>query len=279
MFLSLKNRKQFALFYFLCFAVYYGGYSCQGILLHQLKPVFFLNRLDLTLNIIFLTNLHHEVISHPWLQILLDALYLFLPLILCISCWRGYRVQYVLAIATAFFNLVYAVLLSSLSPLSTEGFTGWILLPLIFAFRSEASFYYILHSVRYFFLLIFFSAAVWKIRAGGLFNTEQMSAILLKQHAAYLAGMRDDWFSKLIYYLVKHERLSYLIYLLATLMEGVFLIGFFTKRYDRALILVFLSFVTFDYFLMRINYFSWTAFMGCLWYSGLKLNTGNAEPL
>ena len=279
MFLSIKHRKQLVLFYFLCFAVYYGWYWYHGILLHQLKPVFFLNRLDLTANIVLLTNLHHAIIDQPWLQILFDALYFILPLALYISCIRDYRIQYFLAVATAVFNLVYAVMLSALSPLSIEGFTGWMLLPLLFAFKRGSSFYYMFHSLRYFFLLIFFSAALWKFRAGGIFNEEQMSAILLKQHSAYLVGKPDDWFSSMIGYLVKHDKLSYLIYLLATLMEGVFIIGFFTRRYDRILILLFLTFVAFDYFLMRINYFSWTAFIGCLWYSRLTPDTGNTETL
>ena len=274
MYLNLAHRKQLVIFYLICFSGYFAWYLYHGILLHQLNPVFFLNRLDLTVNIILTTNLHHAIIANSWLRVLFDCLYVFLPLLLCICVVRGYRMQYFLAIATSIFNLVYAVLLSILSPLSIEGFTPWVVLPVLFVFRGQSSFYYALHCFRYFFLLAFFSAAAWKFRAGGIFNIEQMSAILLKQHAAYLAGATGDWFSGMVYFLVRHEKLSYLLYLLATLLEGTFIIGFFTRKYDRALILLFLTFVVFDYFLMRINYFSWTAFMGCLWYSGYKVNDG-----
>ncbi len=272
MFLSLKHRKQFAIFYFVCFVIYYGWYYFHGLLLHQLAPVFFHNRPDLTVNIIMLTDVQHAVMnSHP-LQMLLDCSFILLPLSLCISCVAGYRVQYFLAVLTAVFNLLYAILLSLMSPLSIEGFTGWMLLPLIFTFKKEVSFYYALQTMRYFFLLIFFSAALWKIRAGGLFNTEQMSAILLKQHAAYLVTAPGNWFSKFINYLVIHKQLSYIIYLAAGLGELVFVIGFFTRKYDKLLIIIFIAFVSLDYFLMRINYFSWTAFLGCLWFSRHKLN-------
>ncbi len=271
MFLSSNHRKQFALFYFLCFALYYGWYYYHGLLLHQLAPVFFYNRLDVTVNFIMLTNLHNTIIHSPVLQIIFDGLFILLPLLLCISCIKGYRLQYVLAIATAVFNLVYTFLITILSPLSIQGYSGWILIPLIFAFRKEASFYYSLQTIRYFFLLIFVSSALWKIRAGGIFNEEQMSGILLKQHAAYLVEQPADWFSKMINYLVIHKPISYSIYLAATISELVFIVGFFTKRYDRILIIVFLAFVSLDYFLMRINYFSWTAFLGCLWFSRHKL--------
>ena len=245
----------------------------HGMMLHQLAPVFFLNKLDVTVNVVLLTNLHTAVMNSPVLQLTLDGLYFLLPVLLCICCIGGYRLQYILAIATAVFNLCYGILLSTMSPLSIEGFTGWIMLPLVFAFKKDGYFYYMLHTMRYFFLLIFASAALWKIRAGGIFNTEQMSAILLKQHAAHLVGSPGDWFSKFINYLVIHKQLSYCIYLMATLCELVFFIGFFTKKYDKALVIIFLAFITFNYFLMGINYFAWSAFLGCLWFSRYKLKT------
>ena len=270
MFLNNTHRKRFAIFYLICFAVYYGWYCYHGLLLHQLAPVFFHNKLDITSNIIQLSDLFNIVIRTPWLQILFDALFLLLPLLLCVCCIAGYRMQYLLAILTAVFNLIYAVLLSSMSALSMEGFVSWMMLPIIFAFRNETSFYYTLQSMRYFFLLIFFSSAVWKIRTGAIFNTEQMSAILVNQHAACLVDQPDSWFSNFIKYLISHKQISYVIYLLATLSEFVFVIGFFTKRFDRLLIIIFLVFVALDYFLMGINYFSWIAFLGCLWFSRLE---------
>ncbi len=276
MFLSSIHRKKIAAFYFICFALCYGWYYLHGLLLHQLSPVFFLNKLDITVNLVLLTNLHTAVINNPVLQVVLDSLYFLLPLSLFISCLAGYKLQYILAIATSAFNLVYAILLSTMSPLSIEGFTGWIMLPLVFAFKNERSFYFILQTMRYFFLLIFFSAALWKIRAGGIFNTEQMSAILLKQHAAYLVGSTGEWYVGFINYLVSHKILSYCLYLAAALAEFVFIIGFFTKKYDRLLIIIFLAFALFDYFLMGINYFSWSAFLSCLWFSSYKLKTAGA---
>lgn len=229
--------------------------------------MFFHNKLDLTSNIIQLGNLFTIVISSYKLQILLDCLFFLLPALLCISTVAGYKVQNFLAILTAVFNLVYAVVISAMSPLSIEGYIGWMVLPLVLVSRNDTCFYYALQAIRYFFLLILFSSAIWKVRAGGIFNGEQMSAILVNQHAAYLADQPGNWYSNFIKYLVIHKQLSYIIYLLATLSELAFVVGFFTKRYDRLLILIFVAFVSLDYFLMKINYFSWTAFLACLWFS------------
>ena len=271
MFLSNLHRKQLAIFYFICFAVCYGWYCFHGLLLHQVAPIFFQNKLDLTVNLIMFTNLQHYILHNSQLQFFFDIAYFMLPLALCISCFFTNRLQSVLALVTSGFNLLYAVIVSATTPLSIEGFTGWIVLPLLFTFKSESSFYYMLHTLRYFFILIFFSSALWKIRAGGIFNMEQMSGALLIQHAAYLAGSQTDWFANFIKYLINHKQLSYFIYLMATIFEFVFIVGFFTKKYDKALIGVFLLFVVGDYFLMEINYFSWSAFLGCLWFSRFRL--------
>lgn len=268
MVLNNSHRKNFAIFYCCCFTISFCWLFFNGWLLHQLQPVFFLNRLDLSLNILFLTGIQHAIIKSFALQLSLDILYFILPLLLLFTVNR--KKQVYLAIINSIFNLMYALILSSVSPLSIAGFVGWILLPLLFVFTSDRGFYYALNSMRYIFLLIFFSAGFWKIRAGGVFNAEQMSAILLKQHAAYLTQSPTDWFSSIVNYLVINYRFSYFIYLCSGIAELVFVVGFFTKKADKLLILIFLLFILFDFFLMRINYFAWVAFLGCLWFAKYK---------
>jgi hypothetical protein len=240
---------------------------CNASLLHQFQPVFFTNRLDFSLNLLVLTDLPALVIRNSFVSFFLDTLYFLLPALLVLLCLINNKFQYFIALLNSIFNFIYALLISSLSAYSIEGFVGWILLPLIFTFKTDKGFYYALSSVRYVFLLIFFSAGVWKIRAGGIFNVEQMSGILIAQHAAYITGYTEDWFTKAIEYLISHSKVSYTFYLTAAIAELVFLIGFFTKKYDKFLIIIFLLFVLFNFIIMRINYFSWVAFLGCLWFS------------
>ena len=267
MFLDQIHRKRFVIFYFCCFTISYCWLFFNGLLLSQLKPVFFLNRLDLSLNLLFLTGIQHAVMNNNSLRLFFDVGYYALPLLLLIACIRNNRLQYLLAAVIVFFNLVYALLLSSLSMLSVEGFVGWILVPLIFIARSGKGFYYTMHCIRFLFLLVFFSAGLWKIRGGGIFNIEEMSAILLRQHAPYITELPNDWFTRCVYYLANHNKLSYAFYFIATVAELVFVLGFFTKRFDKLLIVAFILFVVFDFALMRINYFAWSAFLGCLWFS------------
>lgn len=273
MYLNQLHRKYCIIFYSACFLLSYCWLAFNGLLLHQLSPVFFINRLDFSLNLLFLTGIQNAVINNYWLQFLLDGIYLLATLLLVFTTLINSRFRYVAALFSIVVNFMYALLISSLTALSIEGFVCWILLPVIFIFKSETAFYYGLQAMRYIFLLIFFSAGLWKIRAGGIFNVEQMSAILLLQHSSYVTADTGNWFSKFIIYLVNNTWLSYAIYLIATLAEIAFIIGLFTKKADKLLILVFVLFAVFDLFLMRINYFSWLSFLPCLWYAKYALPT------
>ncbi|HQW85075.1 MAG TPA: hypothetical protein PK987_11455 [Ferruginibacter sp.] len=274
--LNKIHRKQVAYFYVVCFLISYAWLFFNSLLLHQLKPVLFINRLDISLNILFLTGIQKAVIQNNFLQLLLDILYLFFPFTLLLTV--NSKKQIYAAIGNSVFNFIYALLLSSFSTLSIEGFVSWILLPLLFLFNSEKGFYYVLHSMRYVFLMIFFSTGLWKLRAGGIFNIDEMSGILLKQHAAYISQQSNDWFSSVIHYLVVHYKFSYTFYLATTLLELTFVVGLFTRKFDKLLIVLFILFVCFDFVLMRINYFSWVAFLGCLWYAKYD-EAGKDKPL
>ena len=214
-----------------------------------------------------LTNIGNAILNNYPLQMVLDVLYLVLPIILLVSVTKNYRGQYALALLHVSFNFVYTLLLTIVAPLSIQWFAGWVLIPLIFMFKNVRSFYFALHCMRYIFILIFFSAGLWKIRGGGVFNIEQMSAIFVRQHSGLLLDVAGNWYEEMIRFFIRRLPLSYSIYIAGTIAELLFVIGFFTRKYDRFLIGVVVSFMILDFLLMKINYFSWLAFLGCLWFS------------
>jgi hypothetical protein len=65
----------------------------------------------------------------------------------------------------------------------------------------------------------------------------------------------------MIRYLVQHPAISYAFYAAACLLELSFVIGFFTKKYDRRLMVAFFVFLVMDYLVMRIIYFEWLPFV------------------
>lgn len=269
----IKNDhiKLYALYYLLCFSICYLWFIANGLLFSAINPVFFQNKPDFTGNIFMLSNIQYALINNNWLRILWDAGYLILPFLLVYAVYYSKKGQVVLAITTAVFAIVYNYFFSMMSFVSIEVFVAWMFVPLVFAAPGIKGFYFATHCIRILFLLFFFTTALWKIRSGGVFNPDQMSAILFKQHLPILVDGYDYWFSRFISFLISHQKFTYALYLLTVVIEFVFVIGFFTRKYDRILIFLFGIFVLFDYFLMEINYFTWFPFLGCLYFSRLEL--------
>ena len=88
-----------------------------------------------------------------------------------------------------------------------------------------------------------------------------MSGVLLEQHKELLTNSPGYWQTSFILYLINHEALSYLLYVLACVVELSFIVGFFTKKYDRYLLLAFAIFLVMDYLIMRIAFFEWLPFV------------------
>lgn len=267
MLLTEKHIKQFAVFYLCCFLLTYIWFAYHGLLFSGVSPVFFLNKLDITHNIFMLSNLQHFLLQNGWLRIIFDACYLLLPIILTYACIENKNWRSSIAVVTGLFAIIYCSFLSTMSFVSAENYLAWMLVPFIFYGRSVKNFYFSIQIIRLLFTLFFFSAALWKLRTAAVFNIEEMSAILFRQHASYLAIGNNDWYSQLIRYLINNEVLSYCFYLFAVIAEFVFIAAFFTRKFDRYLIVSFLLFAIFDYLLMNINYFSWLPFMGCFYLS------------
>ena len=267
MLLNKKHIKQFVIFYLLCFLLNYGWLFYNGLLFSSFKPVFFLNRLDFTFNIEMLTNLQHALINSKSLCICFDSIFLLLPFLLAYCSIKEKKWLPLIACSTGVFNIFYTLFLSSMTFITPANFIAWILVPLVFCVTGIKSFYYNLHTIRILFILMFFSAALWKIWGGGVYNSEEMAGILLRQHANLLVSNPASAYAQFIYCLVRHKAFLNCCYLLGFLAEFSFVIGLFTNKYDRFLILLFTSFVLFDYVLMQINLFEWMPFMGCFYFS------------
>jgi len=216
-----------------------------------------------------LTNLQHYLLQYHWLRICFDIAYLLFPVFLVYTCLKNKKAQSVLALSTAFFSILYNSFFSTMSFVSIENAVAWMFVPLLFYPRTIMGFYYFLQCERLLFIIIFFSAALWKIRVGGLFNVEGMSTILFRQHASYLAVQSGGMYTNLITYLINHQAVSYLLYFFAFVAEFIFVVGLFTKKFDKILMLSFCLFALADYILMGINYFTWLPFLGCLYFSKL----------
>lgn len=254
------NKKQYAWLYLILFGLTNLWVISNGFLLCQYHPFFFVNQLDLSLNFLFLINLPHFLISNLPLQAAMDSAWIALNSILVLAVIKKSPSTRLLAFTCCIYNAVYGMMVCLFTTLSIHGFASWVIVPLIFAGLNKEDDYYFINLVRFAFLIIWVSTAVWKIRAGGIFNAEQMSAILFQQHVAYMYANHDTY-SVFISWFINHPKISYLVYLAAFLFELIFIVGFFTKKWDKAIILLFFIFLLMDFVFMRINYIFWGVFI------------------
>jgi hypothetical protein len=269
--LNQRHIKQAVVLYAVCVALHYVWLLWHGLLFSQYQPIFFVATPDVSKGILFFTGLQHTILHSRFLQALFDVMYILLPLLLCAAVYAQWRTTKILSVITALFVLVYGLLFSSVAYISIEGYVAFILLPFLFYDVAIINFYYRLHSLRYIFISIFFSAAVWKLRAGGLFNTGQMSGVLAMQHNALLAAEGSGWYKSFILYLINKPALSYCFYVAGFLAELIFVAGVFTVKFDRILLIAFVLFLIFDCVLMQINYFCWAPFGILLLFSNRTL--------
>jgi hypothetical protein len=229
--------------------------------LFQLQPKIFLNRFDGFTWLFMKTGLHQWLIDNPAGWTISDMLFYSMPLIFFLSN-NVYRTgSAIVAFIMLLTNWAYVQCYTLYPSNSIEAHTAWLLFPVIFLVSNGKTFRLLTEGLRYFFLFMIASAGIWKIVTGSIFNLQQMSGVLLYQHAGLLSTSPGYWQADMMQWLIVHPSISYLLYLAATLLELAFIIGFFTKKYDRLLIITFIVFLIFDHFLMGIPYYEWLPYL------------------
>ncbi|MES2646235.1 MAG: hypothetical protein V4717_05125 [Bacteroidota bacterium] len=253
--ITAQHRQRFTITFLVIFYILAIYKLLNGLWLFQAAPYFFINRFDGTTWLLMQTGIHQWLLNNRTGWILFDVAFYVMPLTWYLAYKSHEGAGTIAAILWLIVNWVY-VQCYTLYPInSIESHIAWLLIPLLFATTRLKSFYFVMHGLRYFFLFFFASAGIWKLRQGGIFYPEQMSGILLMQHADYLVSAPGTIFTKYIYWLVKHPAIGQALYVGATLLELFFIIGFFSRKYDKWLMAGFGLFLLSDQLLMRIPYF------------------------
>jgi len=255
--MQLKANRRYAIIVLYCMLFYalllYKIYN--GMLLYQMQPAFFYTRPDVFTWLFMQTGLHQWLLNNAGGCLLFDVLFYTAPAIYFLHYRNSRPTAYVSGIYMLLVNWLYVQCYTLYATNSIEGHLAWLLFPVVFLPKKEEGFALLLDGLRYFFLFFFASAGLWKLRQGGVFNTSEMAGILLNQHKELLTNSPLYWQSRFIVWLVQHQLVSYMLYVSATVMELLFIVGFFTKKFDKALLVLFLVFLVMDYLVMRIPYF------------------------
>lgn len=267
-----KQQKQVILLYLLITVLFFGDRYANGMLLTQIQPAFFVVPMDVTAWGLMYTGVHRLFMESRAACIIADSLLILLPVIYTVLAFNNkVKAKRICGWCILIFNFVYALCYVLYPSNSIEGHVGWMLFPVVLIFHDLVNFSFALHFIRYFLLFFFASAGIWKIRNGGVFNVQEMSGILELQHAPYLVTSPEAFFTRLYYWLMQHPVVGYLLYLSAAVIELSFIVGFFTLRFDRLLLVLVFIFLITDVLIMRIKYWEILCLTIPLFFSNKKI--------
>src|SRR4051794_29981810 len=222
----------------------------NGLFLYQIQPAFFYTRKDLVTWLFMQTGIHQWLLNHPGRLILFDALFYSIPLLYLFTYKYVSKLAAAVAVVMLLTNWFYVQCYTLYPSNSIEGHIAWLFFPIVFIPADKKIFTLFFEGLRYFFLYFFVSAAIWKLAQGGLLSISQMSGVLIYQHKELLTSSPGYWQSNFLLWLIQRPQLSYSLYLSAALLELSFIVAFFTKKYDKLLIVLLIIFLIMDHLIM-----------------------------
>jgi hypothetical protein len=132
---------------------------------------------------------------------------------------------------------------------------GLLVMSFPFIFLNASRFASMFTICRFIFCFMMFSAACWKIVRGNLWHVDQTNMLLVNTYADELLSGRDSLISDAVRWLIRHKAVSHSLWCLLILVEGVFVAGFLTFRWDRILLASYLVFFVGGWLIFKVyNY-------------------------
>lgn len=234
------NTKHFIycrLFYLFCFVVMLFYFLDNRLLFQLEKPVLLYPSADNFYWLLLLLNIPQTIVMEG---IYFD-LFLLVSITLCIVKPKPpYNLLFF-----ALYTLYYATINIYFAHHMHSQMGIW-LISLVLCFNNKNA-YRFWELARYYTCFIFVSAALWKIGRGSVFHVEHLSLVITGQ-------VENNNPNFLQQFLIQHAGFSYIGFLIITALQGLFFIGFFTKKWDKMLISLFLIFFLLDFLVMHLHF-------------------------
>ena len=270
--MSIRRIKYHAFlrYYAFCFLAFHFIRICNGLNLSQLgRPFIHEVRQDPLVWHFVASGIPDMIVSSNFLCLGLDIL-LAIPMILIAFFSFSQKAIFRLVIIHVLLFAIYLLIIFSFPSLSIRKYLGLALVPIIFLFQDKRNYSKAFDIMRFYVMFIFASSAMWKIVRGAIFDNDQFVNILRNQHLEHLVLFPNHITSQIADWLIMHQNISYIFYLLIALLQLSFLTGFFTRKYDRYLLAGMLLFILGDFLVMRVEYWEFLVFVP-LFLSGKNL--------
>ena len=210
-----------------------------GTLLHQLQqPVLRYPYVDLTYWIMHWLQLPEFITGHFIVACIIDAA-LFITCI--VSFLDPAKRLFIVLFIVLYF--IYYITFNTYGTHHSGHKMGMLLIAVPFVVANITSFNYLWQGLRYFMLFGFSCAFLYKLFRLSWLHPDQGMLIMKRNLAGYLYFNPDTGWADMYRWFLSHPQLVNAMMIVGFLLEGTFMVGFFTKKYDRWLLLIFVLLV------------------------------------
>lgn len=189
----------------------------------------------------------HYIIHHYWACLLIDILVVVLPVLFLL--FEKQR-QWIAAVFMVFFWLQTATVdIFSLSHSKTIVCLYLAMLPILF---RRAQFLLLVDFARYSTAFILLSASYFKFVHGAVLQKGNYSIALVNQYYDRMIMNPDHYLVQIATFVIDRPWLGDLLYRMLFISQVIFVVTFFTRRFDKLLILPLFAFTSLTYVFMGI---------------------------
>lgn len=244
-----KIKKQYTLYvsiYFVLILVYrfIGGKYLTAFAAQPMKGP----ELDNFYWLFMATGIPHFVITHPAICTAIDVAVVVLAVMTVFKFSKP-----ILFLLLGLF-LVQTITVEVFTCAHSKSFLC-IYMALIPCFFSNKIFSLLIEFARYFLIFVLVSSAYFKLNNGGLLTPDHFSIVLTNQHFELAIMNPAHWIYQINHYLMLRPQLAQFLFWVLFFVQLSFVIGIFTKKADRFLVLLLVSFAITTYIFMRIYNF------------------------
>lgn len=205
----------------------------SNTLVHQLQsPVLKFTYLDPVFWAMHILGIPETITSHIYLAWFWDGmLFITCGLVIIFPGNKWLIVSFII------FYFVYYIIFNSFGTHHTHSLVPFLIAPVVFLF-SKKSFLFAWHGLRYFFLFSYSAAFLWKFFRFSWLQVDQGNLIIKKNLTPYLFFNSHTYLADFYFWFLQNPGIVYVIYLAGFILEGLFIVGFFTRKFDRYLFVI-----------------------------------------
>jgi len=216
------------LFFLLMF--FWRGYSM--LLPFQIgQPLISKLGVDLSFMLYKFSGMQQWLVNNPFISLIYTiSLIALCFLVVLFPLKRGFIFSF------ALFYLVFALIFNVNLTHGSHLLYGMILISFVFLPKKDTDFELLWEGMRYYVCWVYASAFVWKIMNGALFQAD-FGELAFKSNIAWIMYENPDtWWTTVYSFFIRNPFILNIGDKFVFLAEGLFIAGFFTKKWDSLLI-------------------------------------------